>query len=284
MTAPLGVPPPGTIMDAAPEAPSPSQPSSVSRRRFLSAAAIAALVAAAGPVVGQASSARADWGPYPNGQIPPEVLVPISWDTRHRLRKDACAAIERLNAAFRAAFGRNLPVNDGYRDLAGQQRAWDAYQAGGNLAERVGKSKHGWAIAVDFGGEIYSSSSSPSHRWLQANAGAYQWAWTGRYFSQIENWHWEYTGDYTAPTETTATENNVEAIVKVPNGTVVHLRYGGKTDFASQQQYNDFRMQVNTLRDLGATDVMPLPELSKVPGVTWDTFTFLAGYIGAPTA
>lgn len=79
-------------------------------------------------------------------------------------------------------------------------------------------------------------------------------------------------------------EENMEAIVKVPNGTIVHLRYGGKTDFASQQQYNDFRMQVNTLRGLGATDIMPLPELSTVPGVTWDTFTFLAGCIGAPTS
>ncbi|MBE7954984.1 M23 family metallopeptidase [Microbacterium oxydans] len=79
-------------------------------------------------------------------------------------------------------------------------------------------------------------------------------------------------------------ETAMEAIVKVPTGAVVHLRYGGKTDFASQQQYNDFRMQVDTLRSLGATDLMPLPELSKVPGVSWDTFTFLACYIGAPTA
>ena len=224
----------------------------------------------------------ADWGPYRNGQIPPEVLVPISWDTRHRLREDACASIERLNLAYRAAFGRNLPINDGYRDLAGQQRAWDAYQAGGNLAERVGQSKHGWAIAVDFGGEIYSSSASPSHRWLQANAGAYQWAWTGRNFSRVENWHWEYTGVYKATPETTATENNVEAIVKAPNGIVVHLRPGGKTNFGTPQEYNTFRDQIAFLRNAGATDVMPLPELSTVPGLTWDTFIYLSRYIGAP--
>lgn len=71
---------------------------------------------------------------------------------------------------------------------------------------------------------------------------------------------------------------------EVPTGAVVHLGYGGKTDFASQQQYNDFRVQVDTLRSLGATDLMPLTELSKVPGVSWDTVTFLPGYIGAPTA
>lgn len=37
-------------------------------------------------------------------------------------------------------------------------------------------------------------------------------------------------------------------------------------------------------RSLGATDIMALAELSKVPGVAWDTFSFLAGYIGAPTS
>ncbi|MFF1540511.1 M23 family metallopeptidase [Microbacterium sp. NPDC058269] len=79
-------------------------------------------------------------------------------------------------------------------------------------------------------------------------------------------------------------EENMEAIVKVPNGTIVHLRYGGKTDFSSVEQYNTFRQQVDTLRSLGATDVMALPELSKVPGVAWDTFSFLAGYIGAPAS
>ncbi|WP_181156693.1 MULTISPECIES: M23 family metallopeptidase [unclassified Microbacterium] len=84
--------------------------------------------------------------------------------------------------------------------------------------------------------------------------------------------------------ETPQQERNMEAIVKVPNGTIVHLRQGGKTDFSSVEQYNIFRQQVDTLRSLGATDILPLPELSKVPGVAWDTFAFLAGYIGAPTA
>lgn len=86
-----------------------------------------------------------------------------------------------------------------------------------------------------------------------------------------------------SPTSPTAKEENMEAIVKVPSGVIVHLRTGGKTDFGSVEQYNAFRMQVNTLRSLGATDLMPLPELATVPGITWETFTFLAQYIGAPT-
>lgn len=277
-------------MDAAPEAPSPSQPSSVSRRRFLSAAAIAALVAAAGPVVGQASSARADWGSYRNGEIPLSALTPIPWRPSLYLRTDAVAALVALNVEFRKQFGRDLPLSDGYRDYANQVKAREDWCARGACenAAKPGESNHGWAVAIDIGVPI-DGWTNPIYLWMKANAPRYgwvhpQWAEPGDPGGPDEAWHWEYTGDYTAPTETTATENNVEAIVKVPNGTVVHLRYGGKTDFASQQQYNDFRMQVNTLRDLGATDVMPLPELSKVPGVTWDTFTFLAGYIGAPTA
>lgn len=73
-----------------------------------------------------------------------------------------------------------------------------------------------------------------------------------------------------------------EAIVSTPNGKVVHLRSGGKTNFESPRDYNTFRDQVDFLRKEGATDLMPLPELSKVPGVTWATFEFLCGYMGAP--
>lgn len=73
-----------------------------------------------------------------------------------------------------------------------------------------------------------------------------------------------------------------EAIISTPNGKVVHLRSGGKTNFETAKDYNTFRDQVAFLRDAGATDLMPLPELGKVPRVEWDTFTFLCGYFGAP--
>ncbi|WP_282845858.1 hypothetical protein [Microbacterium oxydans] len=73
-----------------------------------------------------------------------------------------------------------------------------------------------------------------------------------------------------------------EAIVSAPNGIVVHLRTGGKTNFTKPAEYNTFRDQVAFLRERGATDLMPLPPLDKVPRVTWDTFNYLCGYIGAP--
>lgn len=75
-----------------------------------------------------------------------------------------------------------------------------------------------------------------------------------------------------------------EAIVAAPNGVVVHLRAGGKTNFSTAAEYNTFRDQVAFLRKQGATDLMPLPPLAKVPKVTWDTFTFLCAYMGAPAS
>lgn len=221
------------------------------------------------------------WGGYQNGKIPLSELNSVSG---HYFKSDAAAAMVALRSAYQSALGRSLPINDGYRDLANQWVAWNNYQNGGNLAAYPGTSNHGWALAVDFGGEVYSSSTSQGHRWLQSNAATYGWWWAGKHFTQVENWHWEFNGTFTGGPGPVLQEANMEAIVKVPSGVIVHLRQGGKTDFGSQQQYNDFRMQVNTLRSLGATDILPLPELSTVPGVTWDTFTFLAQYIGAPTA
>lgn len=84
------------------------------------------------------------------------------------------------------------------------------------------------------------------------------------------------------PGTTPNQEDMVEAIVSAPNGLVVHLRPGGKLNFGSPQEYNTFRDQIAFLRNAGATDVMALPALDKVPALTWDTFIYLSRYIGAP--
>ncbi len=91
-----------------------------------------------------------------------------------------------------------------------------------------------------------------------------------------------YVGNAPTTPQPTSQEDSVEAIVSAPNGIVVHLRPGGKINFESAQQYNTFRDQIAFLRNAGATDVMALPPLASVPSVTWDTFSFLARYIGAP--
>jgi hypothetical protein len=231
--------------------------------------------------------ASAAWGPWENGAIPLEELAPIPWAPPFRLRKDAAADLISLNEAFRAQFGYDLPINDGYRDYAGQVEAKRRF---GSDAATPGTSNHGWAIAIDVADRNRSAIgfAHPIYLWLKASEGRYGWIHPGWAepggVGPDEAWHWEYNGSYSGGPGPVLQEVNMEAIVKAPNGVIVHLRQGGKTDFGSQEQYNTFRMQVNTLRGLGATDLLPLPELSSVPGVTWDTFNFLAQYIGAPAS
>lgn len=272
-----------------PTADDPPRRAPISRRGFLTASAIAAIAASVGGSLLEGDVAHAAWGGYSNGNIPTSVLAPIPWDTVRILRKDARDALVALNEASRPSFGHNITINDGYRDYDEQVRAKKKY---GDNAADPGTSNHGWAIAVDVANtnRVQIGYSHPIYLWLKANGPSYgwihpQWAEPGDPGGPDEAWHWEFNGTFTGgPSPAQPEVGSMEAIVKVPSGVIVHLRYGGKTDFGTQQQYNDFRMQVNTLRQYGATDLLPLPELSAVPGVTWETFTFLAQYIGAPTA
>ena len=253
------------------------------RTMLLIATATAAALAGTLPafVASDSAAAATSSAAYGNGQVPTSELQLVAG---YYFRKDAAATLVQMRAAFTAARGRSLTINDGYRDLAGQQRAWNDYQNGGNLAAVPGTSNHGWGIAVDFGGDVYSPGyPSADHRWLRENAGTFGWWWAGAKFSQVEPWHWEYSAitNPGTPTPTNAGEK-MEAIVSAPNGTVVHLRLGGKTNFASPAEYNTFRDQVAFLRNAGVTDIMALPALSSVPTVTWDTFKFLCRYMGAP--
>ena len=56
-----------------------------------------------------------------NGKLPPSALTAVSWatdshGTPYYLRTDAAAALERLDQAFRAAFGHHLDLDLTYRD------------------------------------------------------------------------------------------------------------------------------------------------------------------------
>lgn len=132
---------------------------------------------------------------YGNGQIPSSVLCGLSWAGGELLRCDAAAALEDLNGAFRAAFGRNLAVTDGYRSYSEQVTV--AATRGG-LAAVPGTSNHGWGQAVDLSGGIESFGSA-EYAWMAANAGKYGWkhpAWAEPGGSKPEAWHWEYGTSY----------------------------------------------------------------------------------------
>ena len=85
-----------------------------------------------------------------------------------------------------------------------------------------------------------------------------------------------------APRPVAPAGEGMEAVVNTPNGTIVHLRVGGKTNFESSDEYNKFRAIVAFLVNRQCADMMLLPPLDQVPNVTWDTFILLCQYFGAP--
>jgi hypothetical protein len=137
------------------------------------------------------------WGGFQNGRIDESALTRVPWDTRHRLRADATAALIAMNAQFRAEFGYDLPINDGYRDYPNQVKAELEY---GSRAAPAGTSNHGWALAIDIGdrGHTVIGYGHAIYAWLKANAGRYGWVhpdWAepgGR--GPHEAWHWEFYG------------------------------------------------------------------------------------------
>lgn len=143
------------------------------------------------------------WGGYDNGRIDAAALAPIPWtsgsgyDRPFYLRPDAARALTEMNNAYRAEFGSNLPINDGYRDFDGQVAAKARYGGG---AATPGTSNHGWALAIDIGtpNRRVIAFYDRTYNWLVANAGAYgwvhpDWAKPGG-VGPDEAWHWEFYG------------------------------------------------------------------------------------------
>lgn len=133
------------------------------------------------------------WGGFANGRIPLTEMCTASWAPRHSFRCDADQALEAMNAAFRAAFGRDLAITSSYRTYE-EQVALKAAKP--TLAATPGTSNHGWGLAVDLSGGV-QTWGSPEHNWLRANANTFGWyhpAWAQYYGSLPEPWHWEYAG------------------------------------------------------------------------------------------
>jgi LAS superfamily LD-carboxypeptidase LdcB len=131
----------------------------------------------------------------PNGQIPVELLCRPRF-SRILLRCDAAQALDRLNEAYRAAFGRDLAVSGGYRSLAEQEVA---RATKGDLAAQPGTSMHGRGLAVDFSGfGSVGQFDDPDYLWMVENGPAYGWvhppAMGPGGSGPLEPWHWEYTG------------------------------------------------------------------------------------------
>lgn len=135
-----------------------------------------------------------------NGNLPASSMTALSWTTdshgtRFYLLTPAAQALERLNVAFRAAFGHDLDIDLAYRDYATQVAMRAAL---GTVAAVPGTSPHGFGKAIDVP-ELPCEYgwSSPQRAWLLAHGPSFGWvqpAWALQNGSGPEYWHYEYTG------------------------------------------------------------------------------------------
>jgi len=135
-----------------------------------------------------------------NGKLPPSMLTATSWGvdpkgTRYYLRSAATAALERLDAAFRAEFGHHLDLDLTYRDYATQVAMRDAL---GSIAAVPGTSMHGTGLALDVPElPCEYGYGTPQHTWLTTTGRSFGWvqpSWAAKHGSNPEYWHYEYTG------------------------------------------------------------------------------------------
>lgn len=150
-----------------------------------------------------------------NGQLPASQLALIP-GTNQYIRADLVGAVTALRAAFKAHFGKELRVTDGYRSDSSQERIFREryttnYSRSAKIDKRTwngqtwwrlpgyasastpGQSNHGWGQAIDFGSGVNTSLTSAEHRWMRANAPRFGWthpAWA-RKRPYLEPWHWE---------------------------------------------------------------------------------------------
>ena len=129
--------------------------------------------------------------PQANGRIDESFLCTL-WDGKTEIRADAAVSLALLNEEYRAEFGTDICMTDGYRSYAAQA-ALKARKPG--LAARAGTSEHGFGLAVDLCGGV--ENEGPGYWWLRENGGEYgfenpRWAQRGG-SGPFEPWHWEYT-------------------------------------------------------------------------------------------
>ena len=139
----------------------------------------------------QLEEAQSGWGNHSNGEIPDSDLQTLSFSPESKMNKQAAAAMEEMNKAYKADNGSNLLINEAYRDCATQIRY--ARELGAVAAPAPPcRSNHGWGLAADIS---VGGFSSPVYKWLEANAHKYGYVnppWAKPGGSKPEAWHWEY--------------------------------------------------------------------------------------------
>ena len=136
------------------------------------------------------------WNGLKNGELAEGDLVALSFSSGERMHKQAAAAMEEMNKAYKAETGADFGINEAYRDCQ-RQIAYATpgdplYQGGLAKPAPPCSSNHGWGLAADISVGDFGSST---YNWLKANAHKYGYVhpeWAEPNGSKPEAWHWEY--------------------------------------------------------------------------------------------
>lgn len=113
-------------------------------------------------------------GDVKNGQMTKAQLAEIPANLRAGIKStnaylnlSAAKQLVTMNAAFKAQFGYDLKVNEGYRTLATQK----AYRLrlGASVAAAPGTSNHGYGVALDLATPALAVKSSAERAWMATN-------------------------------------------------------------------------------------------------------------------
>lgn len=143
-----------------------------------------------------------------NGQAPAADLCPLpstmttDWEptTPRYLDCTAVVSLKQMNAAFKARFGYDLTINEGYRDLPKQRFFYAMW--GFPRAAHPGTSNHGFGAAIDLGKPLGMANNpwvfgSAADIWLTQNGPEYGWDrpdYLDKTGSNPEFWHYNYVG------------------------------------------------------------------------------------------
>lgn len=127
-----------------------------------------------------------------NGKMPDDMLCDIDWADDERLLCVVMDNFDRLNEAFKAEFGTDLPILDGYRPLSEQEYV---HYNDPNWTAVPGTSNHGWGLAVDFDWDVFKEWDDPEVVWMIENGPLFGWrgpSALGADSDRPEPWHFEF--------------------------------------------------------------------------------------------